>query len=221
MTCVKLFFANERLGSQTPPWKIQWVFTMAVTLVLPCFLYWLFWKTFFKDVLELVNIVWLAWLFLCNTPVAKNPHRELLFFSDFFLSVLPLEGLPVEPERIRRGRNRFKRFMLSTECLQTFPHCRHLPFSDRRWTQWWWVVVCSLYCLRPTSLKVGLQVKRIRSIRMGMQLWWLTTLHAEHFIRGPCFCNNNKSRLFKKALLIDTSILQVRRRQTGVRGRCL
>lgn len=70
----------------------------------------------------------------------------------------------------------------------TFPHCLHFPFSVRRWIQWWCVRVCSRYWRTPTSLNVGLHANWDRSISTAIQLACAMTLHAEHFIRGPCFC---------------------------------
>lgn len=70
----------------------------------------------------------------------------------------------------------------------TFPHCLHFPFSVRRWIQWWRVLVCSRYWRTPTSRNVGLHANCARSINREIQLAWAMILHAEHFIRGPCFC---------------------------------
>lgn len=72
--------------------------------------------------------------------------------------------------------------------ILTFPHCLHFPFSVRRWIQWWCVRVCSRYWRTPTSLNVGLHANWDRSISTAIQLACAMTLHAEHFIRGPCFC---------------------------------
>lgn len=76
----------------------------------------------------------------------------------------------------------------------TFPHCWHLPFSVRRCTHWWCVVVCSRYWRTPTSRNVGLQAIGARCITMGRQLVCTTILQAEHFIRGPCFCGIEQCR---------------------------
>jgi hypothetical protein len=74
-------------------------------------------------------------------------------------------------------------------CQLTLPHCLHLPFCERRWTQWWWMQVCSRYWRTPTSLKVALQGNLTLSIKMLMQLVCAIILQAEHFILGPCFWN--------------------------------
>lgn len=79
--------------------------------------------------------------------------------------------------------------------LHTFPHCLHFPFSVRRWTQWWCVVVCSRYWRTPTSRNVGLHAICVRSITIDIQLAWAIILHAEHFIRAPCFCGRHKDRV--------------------------
>jgi len=71
----------------------------------------------------------------------------------------------------------------------TLPHCLHLPFCERRWTQWWWIHVCSRYWRTPTSRKVALHENFTLSIKMLMQLVWAMILQAEHFILGPCFWN--------------------------------
>lgn len=70
----------------------------------------------------------------------------------------------------------------------TLLHALHFPFSERRCTQWWCVAVCSRYCRTPTSRNVGLHAIFVRSKMIGIQLPCATILHAEHFIRGPCFC---------------------------------
>lgn len=73
-------------------------------------------------------------------------------------------------------------------CLLTFPHCLHFPFSVRRWTQWWCVLVCSRYCRTPTSRKVGLHARCCRSINADIHPTCAYILHAEHFIRAPVRC---------------------------------